>query len=201
MIDTVLAAVGDVPVVVVGPARATARPVHTVVEEPRGGGPAAGVVAGLRALNLLVPRASIIAVLAADLPGLTSVTISRLCAALDDSGLDHREPAARGSTGVALSAPGVIRRAPGAVLVDAEDREQWLTGVWRVAALRSAVRTKPDWTGASVRSLLSLPGTRLVTGTTREVTDIDTPGDAAAWRRQGDGSSGQNRQSGTEGAE
>ncbi len=199
MIDTVLAAVGDVPVVMVGPARATARPVHTVVEEPRGGGPAAGVVAGLRALNLLVPRASIIAVLAADLPGLTSVTISRLCAALDDSGPDDRRqdaggPDHRGPDGVDIPAPG-------AILVDSDGREQWLTGVWRVAALQSAVLIKPDWTGASVRSLLSLPGIRLVTGTTREVTDIDTPGDAAAWRRQGDGSSGQNRQSGTEGAE
>lgn len=186
LIDTVLAAVGQVPVVVVGPVRATARSVHTVLEDPPGGGPASGVAAGLQALHRLVPRAGTVAVLAADLPGLTSMTICRLCAAVDDPDLDDR-----GSNSVNVPVPG-------AILIDANGREQWLTGVWRVAALRSALLTKPDWTGASVRSLLSLPGIRFVPGTNREVTDIDTFDDAAAWRRKGDASDGQNSQSSTE---
>ncbi|WP_433273080.1 molybdenum cofactor guanylyltransferase [Actinosynnema sp. CS-041913] len=59
-------------VVVVGPARDVAGVVWTR-EEPPGGGPVAGVAAGLAHV-----RASVVVVLAVDQPGVTSSTVERL---------------------------------------------------------------------------------------------------------------------------
>ncbi|WP_243754462.1 NTP transferase domain-containing protein [Labedaea rhizosphaerae] len=112
LLHRVLAAVGAVPVVVVGPERPVPAAVRWTREEPAGGGPVAGLAAGLAAVDL--PSTATVAVLAADLAGITSSTLARLCFDGD-----------------------------GAVLVDEDGREQWLIGVWRLGALRAAIPAQP----------------------------------------------------------
>jgi molybdopterin-guanine dinucleotide biosynthesis protein A len=57
----------DVAVVLVGPSRPTERPVTAVWEDPPGGGPTAGLVAGLR--HALAVGAELVLVLPGDAPG------------------------------------------------------------------------------------------------------------------------------------
>ena len=111
LLEHCLAALTDaVEVVVVGPEVPTSRPVTFTLEDPAGGGPAAGLLAGRDALAEL-PRA--LAVLAVDMPYVDVVTFRRLRAAWDDR-------------------PG----AAGAFLVDGAGRRQ-LAGVLDPARLAS----------------------------------------------------------------
>jgi molybdopterin-guanine dinucleotide biosynthesis protein A len=83
LLDRCLTAVGDAsPVVVVGPPTATARSVQWTREEPPGGGPVAGLAAGLK----LIGDATTVAVLATDLVGVTADTVRRLRAAVTADG-------------------------------------------------------------------------------------------------------------------
>ena len=91
LLERALAAVaGAVEVVVVGPpvddlaAADPAARVRFVVEEPPGGGPAAGLLAGLDAL----PRAALVVVLAVDMPYVAPATVSRLLDAVERDGSD-----------------------------------------------------------------------------------------------------------------
>jgi molybdenum cofactor guanylyltransferase len=96
-------------------------PTAIVVREEPPGG---GPVPALRA-GLARVRGPWVAVLAADLPFLTAGHVGEL-----------------------------LRRAhggPGAILVDAEARPQWLTGVWRAADLSAALR---EYRGGSLRGLM-----------------------------------------------
>lgn len=97
-------------------------PRAVVVQEDPPGG---GPVPALRA-GLAVTRAPWVAVLAADLPFLTARHVEEL----------------RRRTGTR----------PGAVLIDPEERPQWLTGVWRAADLSAALR---DYRGGSLRGLMA----------------------------------------------
>jgi molybdopterin-guanine dinucleotide biosynthesis protein A len=128
LLDRVLAAVGDAErIVVVGPRRGWEPPgVAVVREEPPGAGPVAAIAAGLAAT-----QSPVVAVLAGDLPFLTSSTVATLRAALGEPG----EPPV-----------------DGAVLVDDEGRDQLLVGVWRAAALRARCAALQVG-GAAVRSL------------------------------------------------
>ncbi|WP_017558968.1 molybdenum cofactor guanylyltransferase [Nocardiopsis baichengensis] len=90
--------------------------------------PGAGPVPALRAGAARVAEPWT-AVLAGDLPFLRPEDVSALRAA------------ARGRHG--------------AVMVDADGREQWLLGVWRTERLRAALEAYP---GASLRGLFSSPG-------------------------------------------
>lgn len=111
LLDRALAAVPDAaPVVVVGPETAVRRSVVWTREQPPGGGPVAGLAAGLE----LIGAASVVAVLAADLAGVTADTVSRLRAAVT---------------------------ADGAVLDDGH--AQWLIGVWHADALRRVLPRSP----------------------------------------------------------
>jgi molybdopterin-guanine dinucleotide biosynthesis protein A len=118
MLERVLAAVADArPRVVVGafgPGGRAGLPddVAMVREEPPGGGPAAATAAGLA---LLEAETEQVAVLAADLPLLTAGAIGILRRRLAESTVD------------------------GALYVDDGGRPQTLCGVWRPAALRTAV--------------------------------------------------------------
>ncbi|MFE5402284.1 NTP transferase domain-containing protein [Streptomyces sp. NPDC056580] len=108
LLDRVLTACsGAATTVVVADARPTARPVRWAREEPSGGGPVAALEAGLR-----LTTAEYTAVLSADLPFLESATVRRLLTALRDTGAD------------------------GALLTDAEGRDQPLVAAYRTAALR-----------------------------------------------------------------
>ncbi|MFF8474698.1 NTP transferase domain-containing protein [Streptomyces sp. NPDC015414] len=108
LLDRVLTAcAGAATTVVVAGARPTARPVRWAREEPSGGGPVAALAAGLR-----LTTAAYTVVLSADLPFLEAATLERLLAALRDTGAD------------------------GALLTDAEGRDQPLVAAYRTAALR-----------------------------------------------------------------
>ncbi|MFF2200964.1 NTP transferase domain-containing protein [Streptomyces sp. NPDC058145] len=108
LLDRVLTAcAGAATTVVVAGTRPTARPVRWAREEPSGGGPVAALEAGLR-----LTTAEYTAVLSADLPFLEAATLERLLAALRDTGAD------------------------GALLTDAEGRDQPLVAAYRTAALR-----------------------------------------------------------------
>ncbi|MEW2156878.1 NTP transferase domain-containing protein [Streptomyces sp. NPDC007189] len=119
LLDRVLAACADAgTTVVVADRRPTARPVLWAREEPPGAGPVAALEAGLRLTD-----AEHAVVLSADLPFLLSATLRRLLAALGDTGAD------------------------GALLTDADGRDQPLVAAYRTAALRrelAALAGGPD---------------------------------------------------------
>ncbi|MBO0840732.1 MAG: NTP transferase domain-containing protein, partial [Sciscionella sp.] len=153
LLDRALDAVeGADPIVVVGPRREVSRPVRWAREDPPGSGPVAGIAAGIAVLcgtpapgrtgravkashdqSAAMPtkttetmETTLVAVLAADLVGVTSSTIARLVDAVDAD-------------------------VDGVVLIDADGRAQWLIGVWRLAALRTAMPTDPH--GRSLREV------------------------------------------------
>ncbi|WFE37538.1 NTP transferase domain-containing protein [Micromonospora sp. WMMD998] len=107
--------------------------VRVTREEPPGGGPVAAAAAGLA---LLPPGTTTVALLAADLPLLTAAAVAELRLALDGS-----------TAGVAC-------------YVDDDGRRQQLCGVWRLAALRTALdrlaaERGGTVDGAPVRGLLA----------------------------------------------
>ncbi|MER6329973.1 NTP transferase domain-containing protein [Streptomyces sp. NPDC001034] len=108
LLDRVLTAcAGARTTVVVAAPRTTVRPVRWAREEPPGAGPVAALAAGLRHTT-----AEQAVALSADLPFLRPATLHRLLAALDDTGAD------------------------GALLTDADGRDQPLVAAYRTAALR-----------------------------------------------------------------
>ena len=135
-------------VVVVGEPVPTTRPVTWTREDPPGGGPAAGLLAGLDALS----RHELVAVLAVDMPQVAPVTFSRL--------LD----AVRGDL-----------TADGALLLDHRGRRQQLCAVYRRVAL---ARTRPparrDEHGLAVRRLLGPLRLVEVPAVGGEARDVDT---------------------------
>ena len=172
LLDIALQAVAGCPIVVVGPARPLPVGLLTAREDPPWSGPAAAVAAGWRALPEL-PATAIVAILAADLPGITRATVARLCAALSDAAVSD----ASGS-GAATS----VDRPRGAVLVDAGGRRQYLIGVWRHGALGAAVTRRREWAGASLRRLLAPIDVLEVPAQGRETADVDTPDDWRQWQ-------------------
>ncbi|QNP71456.1 NTP transferase domain-containing protein [Streptomyces roseirectus] len=128
LLDRVLGACADAArTVVVAEPRATVRPVEWIREDPPGGGPVAALDAGLRRTD-----AERVVVLSADLPFLAPDTVRRLLAALD-AGAD------------------------GALLADADGRDQPLVAAYRSAALRRELAALGD-------GLAGLPLRRLTAG-------------------------------------
>lgn len=110
LLERVLAALVEIPdvpgVVIVGDDVPTSRPVTFRREDPPGGGPLAGLIAGLGGF----PRApEWVCVLAVDLPMVSSATIARLW---------------------------LNRGADGAVLVDGAGRRQYLCAIYSATRLR-----------------------------------------------------------------
>ncbi|MGY4923827.1 NTP transferase domain-containing protein [Streptomyces sp. 900105755] len=130
LLDRVLAAcAGARRTVVVAAPRPTSRPVHWTREEPPGGGPVAALDAGLR--HITADRA---VVLSADLPFLEEATVGRLLAALHTTAAD------------------------GALLTDADGRDQPLVAAYRTTALR---HTLAALAGDGGTGLTGLPLRRL----------------------------------------
>lgn len=131
LLDRVLAACADArQTLVVGPERPTERSgVRWLREDPPGGGPLAAVAAVLPAVT--APR---VLLLAADLPFLDAATVRRLLAALDGDGGDRWD---------------------GALLVDADGRDQPLAAAYRTAPLRAARTALGDPAGRPLRGLLA----------------------------------------------
>ncbi|MFV2196908.1 molybdenum cofactor guanylyltransferase [Nocardiopsis sp. LOL_012] len=122
-----------------------------VREDPPGSGPVPALRAGLAHVER-----EWFALLAADLPHLAPAHLEELSAAL--TGADT-----------------------GAVYVDAEGREQWLTGLWRTAAVREALAA---YGGRSLYRLLGPLEPRTVPLPGGDAFDVDTPEDLERARRR-----------------
>lgn len=145
MLRRVLAAVADAdPCVVVGPPRAEVPPrVRRTSEAPPGGGPVAAIAAGLTAIapaDAMAPAGAgnptLVALLAADLPFLTSRALADLRTCLTDPLVD------------------------GALYVDDQGRHQTLCGVWRRTAVTRRLAEIGAPAGRSTRELFD--GLRVV---------------------------------------
>ncbi|MGI5156834.1 molybdenum cofactor guanylyltransferase [Microbispora sp. CA-102843] len=128
-------------------------------EEPPGGGPVPALRAGLAEVT-----SPLVVLLAADLPFVLAGHVRALLAAVPEDGA-------------------------GAVLVDDEGREQWLTGAWRTAALRAALGA---YEGRSLRGLLGPLGPvpvrpPVAPGETPPWFDCDTVDDLRAARERARG--------------
>jgi len=134
LLDRVLAAcAGARGTVVVADPRPTARPVTWAREDPPGGGPLAALDAGIRHTT-----AESVLVLSADLPFLDEDTVRRLLAALRTGGAD------------------------GALLTDADGRDQPLVAAYRAPVLRRELaalsRGNDGLTGLPLRRLTGALG-------------------------------------------
>jgi molybdopterin-guanine dinucleotide biosynthesis protein A len=165
LLEHAIAALVDaVEVVVVGNEVPTSRPVTFTREDPAGGGPAAGLLAGLRPL-LRSPSArapQLVVVLAVDMPLVSADTVRRL---VDAAGDDRA-------------------RDDGAVLVDPEGRVQYLCAAYSVAALERAWRAigRDSAHGLAMRRLVEDLDLTEVAGAGGETRDLDTWEDLAELR-------------------
>jgi molybdopterin-guanine dinucleotide biosynthesis protein A len=164
LLERALAATATaVEVVVVGDQVPTSRPVTWTREDPRGGGPAAGLLAGLR--RFLRPPDVVLA-LAVDMPRVSPGTFARLLEAL---------------AGAAAY--------DGAVLVDETGRRQYLCAAYRRSALeRERPARLEDEHGLAMRRLLGGTALLEVPAVGEESRDVDTWEDLRALREPGDGS-------------
>ncbi|MBT2404063.1 MULTISPECIES: NTP transferase domain-containing protein [unclassified Streptomyces] len=158
LLDRVLDACADArTTVVVGGRRPTARPVRWTREDPPGGGPVAAVDAGLRQST-----APLVLVLSADLPFLDRDTVQAL-----------------------LTAPGPAD--DGAMLQDADGRDQPLVAAYRAEPLRREIALLATEHGTlgglPLRALTAELGLARVTGAAALASfDCDTWEDLAAAR-------------------
>ncbi len=121
----------DWPIVVVGARRPVPREVSWTREQPPGGGPLAGIAAGLTTVST-----PLVAVVAGDMP--------------------HAAPALVELVHLLRTAPADVA---GAVATDREDVPNPLLAAYRVAAVRAALPDDPR--GVPARSLLGLPHSTL----------------------------------------
>ena len=153
MLEHVLGALSEVPdVVVVGSEVETSRPVTWRREDPVGGGPAAGLLAGLGGFPV-PPR--LVAVIAVDMPLVTTATVRRLM----------------------LSAS-----VDGALLVDERGREQYLCAVYRTEALLAAAPSTEEQHGLPMRRLVGGLDLARVEALPWESRDVDSWEDLLALR-------------------
>ncbi|WP_280634533.1 NTP transferase domain-containing protein [Rhodococcus sp. 1R11] len=154
LVDIAVAAVsGCRRTVLVGPTRdAVSGSVVQTRESPAGGGPVAALAAGL---ELLDGTADLVAVVASDIPLLNASAVQSLIGHVD-----------RIETDAVFAA-------------DATGRTQFLLGVWRYSALRSAVAALDTVEGAPMRALV--PNEHRIV-TVADIEDCDTPADLVAAR-------------------
>jgi molybdopterin-guanine dinucleotide biosynthesis protein A len=195
MLNHVLAGVPDtISVVVVGPTpTGTPRQVRVTREDPPGGGPVAGVVAGLRLV-----RSEVCCVIATDMPMSASIALelggmlveslpgpsrwAHLKMAEDPESHAGVGPTTRTSAVSSEEPP--PDQVPNALIpLDVDGKMQPLCGSYSTAALRAAAATLGSGHGASMRSLLALldvRGVRLPELAADRLFDIDTQADLAA---------------------
>ncbi|MDX6324959.1 MAG: hypothetical protein QOK15_1313 [Nocardioidaceae bacterium] len=152
-------------VVVVGEQVPASRPVTWTREQPAGGGPAAGLLAGLDRFRR---RPDVVAVLAVDMPRVTPGTFARLEAALAPDVALAADPA------VALE-PAESGPYDGALLVDGDGRRQPLCAVYRTEALHQVrPRNREAEQGLSMHRLIDGLRLRDVPAAPGESVDVDT---------------------------
>lgn len=161
LVDAAFAAVaGAAPVIAVGP-DSVARPGVVVVrEDPPFGGPVAGIHAALDHLDA-ADAPSETWLLACDLPR-AELIVAQL----------HDVP--------------IPEDADGVILTDADGREQWLAGRYRLSSLRAALDELPDVRDVSMRRLLAVMNLHTVTDRIGATLDLDTWNDVARYRSQED---------------
>lgn len=154
MRDRAIAAVheaGASPIVVVGPESASPTAadagVRWIREDPPFTGPAAAVIAGLTAID---HGPEWIFLLACDLPRVAAAA-ERLLQGIRD----------------------LPPEAEGLCLADADDRPQWLTGLYRASALRREAATRGDGRDQPVRALIAGLAPMRLTGAD-SARDVDT---------------------------
>jgi molybdopterin-guanine dinucleotide biosynthesis protein A len=136
-------------VVVVGSEVPTSRPTTWTREDPPGGGPAAGLLAGL---DRFLRPPDLVLVLAVDMPKVNAGTVARLTWAVEAS-----------------------TEVDGAVLVDADGRRQPLAAVYRYGSLLAARPANREHEhGLPVRQLLEPLRVVDVQAVGREARDVDT---------------------------
>lgn len=156
LLDRVLADLpAAVEVVVAGPERPVPRPVDFALEDPPGGGPAAGAAAALARVTT-----PLVGILAVDVPTGPSVLVSALASLGPRDDIDVVVP------------------------IDPDGREQVLCAAWRTASLRSALAREPDWHGRPVRRLLDGMRILRLPMAAGDLADIDTPEDLERARRR-----------------
>ena len=164
---TLEATAGAREVVVVGPAEVAPPGVRVTREDPPGGGPVAGLAAGLA---VLPDGAAWVLVLACDLP--------RVAGAVGDL-----LTAARGGQSVSPDGAGALP--DGAVLVDAQGHRQPLAAVYRRLALDEALGRLAERTdglaGVSMRALLADLYLLDVPDPGGFAVDVDTWADVERW--------------------
>ena len=155
LLDRVLAGcTGAGRVVLAGPGPAP-EGVHRVQEDPPGGGPVAGIVAGLAQV-----RSPWLLVLAVDQPDAARATPALVAALADEPEADlvcHR---------------------------DATGHPQWLLGVYRTAALREVLAGMGSGHGVPVARVADGLRMVEISDGAAHVGDIDTWDDHAAWERR-----------------
>ncbi|MFZ0324689.1 MAG: molybdenum cofactor guanylyltransferase [Actinomycetes bacterium] len=160
LLDRALDAVtGARTVVVVGPRRATERTVVWAQEEPPGGGPLAGIAAGLPLI-----RSRYVLLLAGDMPR-AATAVNQLVDVLAGSN-NPSVPSTSGATD------------PVRAMVDRHDRLQPLTALWPCDVLTRRLRELGDVQGLAVMRLYD-QGEVVRVRATQEATllDVDTPAD------------------------
>jgi molybdopterin-guanine dinucleotide biosynthesis protein A len=158
LLEHALDALAEVPgVVVVGEQVTTSRPVTFRREDPQGGGPAAGLLAGLAGFPRTPER---VVVLAVDMPLVTAATVRRLLQAFDEDG---------------------------ALLVSEDGRQQYLCAVYRSGALLAAAPPLEEQHGLPMRRLVAGLRLASVPERPGETRDVDTWEDLLAIRDQLEG--------------
>ena len=156
LLEHALAALTDAAeIVVVGSDVPTSRPVTFTREDPAGGGPVAGLLAGLRAFARRPDR---VVVLAVDMPMVSPDTVRRLLAAAEQDGAED-----------------------GAVLVDDAGRDQYLCAAYSVRAVQEA-DVDPSGHGVAMRALVGTLRLGHVPAVGDEAKDLDTWEDLARFR-------------------
>lgn len=155
LLERALSALAEVAdVVVVGDEVGTSRPVRFLREDPPGGGPAAGLLAGLSGFPL---TPTLVVVLAVDMPLVTAGTVRRLVRAAQEDG---------------------------ALLVDADGRRQYLCATYRTASLVAAAPRLEKQHGLAVRRLVGDLDLTEVPAEGGEAGDVDTWEDLLSLRSQ-----------------
>lgn len=172
LLDRVLDAVSEADRVVVVGEGPVPEGVLLTREEPAFGGPAAAVVAGVRALRVASTRqepppgmptpAPVVLVLACDLPSAAAGVSLLLDAAERDADLPQVD-------GWSLAGP--------------DGRLQWLFGLYRLSALDRAAAGLGEPTDRAMGALLGGLRLRAVPAATDIIADIDTPQDLDRWSR------------------
>lgn len=135
LLDYAIGAVADSrAIVAVGPRRETRIAVRWTREEPPGGGPVAGLAAGMRELDQANPghRAQFVRLIACDMP------------LAGDAMRSLTEAAAAAQPGIAA-----------VLAVGPDGRDQPLLAVWRTDALAALLDARPEHGGQSMRSLIA----------------------------------------------